>query len=341
LREATSSGEIVAAKNSAKSFSSGRKTLSPPARLMMSYSTPAPIAETDLNSTYSCATVLLGAGDRLIDRGQTRLGLLAELLGFVGRAEDATEVVDVGQQVIDLGGGAAVEAAAGGDVGGRAGLLELLDDCEPLLGGEPVRRRRDYRVRLHLQQVLARGRDVGADLGHVGDLGRYVLGQRVSRGLGLADQAGGQPAQGEPAARSATASCRRRAPVHGGPWVGVACCDLHVTQVDAGIEHRGHEGVAQHVRVHPRQLHPRILGEAAPGGAVPVHPGPAGQQNGAGGPLGDRPLNGAADGRRKRTSTILPPFPRTGARGGRAPHRGLRCCCRWPRRAAAPEPRAS
>ena len=39
---------------------------------------------------------------------------------------------------------------------------------------------------------------------------------------------------------------------HGGSGVGVAGGDLNVAQVDAGVEHRGHEGVAEHVRVHSR-----------------------------------------------------------------------------------------
>src|SRR4051812_9033105 len=42
---------------------------------------------------------------------------------------------------------------------------------------------------------------------------------------------------------------------HGGTWVGVACCDLHVSQIDTFVEHGGDKGVPQHVRVHPRQLH--------------------------------------------------------------------------------------
>jgi hypothetical protein len=35
-------------------------------------------------------------------------------------------------------------------------------------------------------------------------------------------------------------------------WSVVAGGDLDVAQVDAGVEHGGHEGVAQHVRTHPR-----------------------------------------------------------------------------------------
>ena len=39
---------------------------------------------------------------------------------------------------------------------------------------------------------------------------------------------------------------------HGGARVGVAGGDLHVAKVDARVEHGGDEGMAQHVRVHPR-----------------------------------------------------------------------------------------
>ena len=64
---------------------------------------------------------------------------------------------------------------------------------------------------------------------------------------------------------------------HGGAGVGVAGGDLDVAQVDAGVEHGGDEGVAQHVRVHPRQPDPGLVGEGvqASGGGVPVHPGAA------------------------------------------------------------------
>jgi hypothetical protein len=39
---------------------------------------------------------------------------------------------------------------------------------------------------------------------------------------------------------------------HGGARVGVSGGDLHVAQVDAGVEHGGDERVPQHVWVHPR-----------------------------------------------------------------------------------------
>ena len=45
---------------------------------------------------------------------------------------------------------------------------------------------------------------------------------------------------------------------HGGAGVGVAGGDLDVTQVDASIEHGGHERVSQHVRVRRRHPHPTL-----------------------------------------------------------------------------------
>ena len=50
---------------------------------------------------------------------------------------------------------------------------------------------------------------------------------------------------------------------HGGARVSVAARDLHVAQVDAGIEHGGDEGVPQHMRVDPRQVHSGDVGQAA------------------------------------------------------------------------------
>ncbi|HSE45791.1 MAG TPA: hypothetical protein VLA89_10750, partial [Gemmatimonadales bacterium] len=66
--------------------------------------------------------------------------------------------------------------------------------------------------------------------------------------------------------------------------LNVARCDLHIAEVDPGVEHGGDEGVRQHVRVHPRKSDSGLLGEAPQptGGAVPIHPGSAGgQQDGA------------------------------------------------------------
>ena len=39
---------------------------------------------------------------------------------------------------------------------------------------------------------------------------------------------------------------------HGGARVGVTGSDLDVTEVDAGVEHGGDEGVPEHMRVCPR-----------------------------------------------------------------------------------------
>jgi hypothetical protein len=50
---------------------------------------------------------------------------------------------------------------------------------------------------------------------------------------------------------------------HGGAWVGVARGDQYVAKVDSGFEHGGHEGVAQHVRMHARQRHSGVLGEVS------------------------------------------------------------------------------
>jgi len=38
---------------------------------------------------------------------------------------------------------------------------------------------------------------------------------------------------------------------HGGAGVGMACGDLDVAEVDAGVEHGGDVGVTEHVRMHP------------------------------------------------------------------------------------------
>jgi hypothetical protein len=48
---------------------------------------------------------------------------------------------------------------------------------------------------------------------------------------------------------------------HGGARVGAASSDLHVAEADASVEHGGHEGTPQHVRVHPRHSDSGGLGE--------------------------------------------------------------------------------
>jgi len=60
---------------------------------------------------------------------------------------------------------------------------------------------------------------------------------------------------------------------HSRSRVGAAGGDLPVADTDAGIEHGGHEGMAQHVRMHSR--HPYACGSSqvsqAPGRGVAVH----------------------------------------------------------------------
>jgi hypothetical protein len=58
---------------------------------------------------------------------------------------------------------------------------------------------------------------------------------------------------------------------HRGLWVGVAGGDLDVVQVNTGVEHRGDEGVPEHVWVHPWKPHASFSGEASqPRGAMAV-----------------------------------------------------------------------
>jgi hypothetical protein len=79
--------------------------------------------------------------------------------------------------------------------------------------------------------------------------------------------------------------------------------DLHVPQVDPGVEHGGHEGVPEHVGVHPREADASDGCELAqsPGCDVPVHPGAASvEQERSTGAIAGRPLDGAADRGRQR-----------------------------------------
>jgi hypothetical protein len=64
---------------------------------------------------------------------------------------------------------------------------------------------------------------------------------------------------------------------HGGARVGVSGGDLHVAQVDAGVEHGGDEGVPEHVWVHPGDPHAPDVGEMSEtkSGSVAVHPHPS------------------------------------------------------------------
>jgi hypothetical protein len=63
---------------------------------------------------------------------------------------------------------------------------------------------------------------------------------------------------------------------HGCPRVGVAGGDLDIPQIHARIEHGGDEGVAEHVRVRPRDRHaPSLCQAAQAAGGVAIHPGAA------------------------------------------------------------------
>jgi hypothetical protein len=60
---------------------------------------------------------------------------------------------------------------------------------------------------------------------------------------------------------------------HGCAGVGMAGCDWDVAKVNPGVEHRGHAGVAQHVRLHARGGDTGCECEVSEpaGGTVPVH----------------------------------------------------------------------
>lgn len=102
----------------------------------------------------------------------------------------------------------------------------------------------------------------------------------------------GVPIQGGP----------RTVVAHGGARVGVAGSDLDVAEVDACIEHGGHERVTQHVGVHASGGDPGRYGQGPQpsGGAVPIHPppGPRAEQR-AGVSSLDGAVHGPADGRRQ------------------------------------------
>lgn len=85
---------------------------------------------------------------------------------------------------------------------------------------------------------------------------------------------------------------------HGGTRVGVTSGDLHVAQADAGVEHGGHERVAQHVGVHPRHPDPRDVGQVLEptSGGVSVHSPTLGvAQEWPAGALIDGPVDGSGD----------------------------------------------
>jgi hypothetical protein len=72
-------------------------------------------------------------------------------------------------------------------------------------------------------------------------------------------------------------------------------CDLDVPEVHASVEHGGHEGVAEHVGMHPGGRDPGDLGQGAEpaSGTVAIHPvsGSTAQDGSAGAAVG-----GAVDG---------------------------------------------
>jgi len=71
----------------------------------------------------------------------------------------------------------------------------------------------------------------------------------------------------------------------------VAGGDLHVAEADARVEHGRHEGVPEHVGVHPGHPNPSRAGEELQpaGRRVPVHPHAIGVAQ-------DRPVVSAVDG---------------------------------------------
>ena len=101
---------------------------------------------------------------------------------------------------------------------------------------------------------------------------------------------------------------------HGGAGVGVACRDLDVAEVDAGVEHGCDEGVPAHVGVHPGDGDAGLLGQPPQpaGGAVSVHSATSGgEQDRADGPASDGLFDGSAEADGSGTRTILSPLPCT------------------------------
>ena len=98
---------------------------------------------------------------------------------------------------------------------------------------------------------------------------------------------------------------------HRGSGVGVAGGDLDVAEVDAGIEHGGDGGVAEHVRMDRRHPHTGGLSEDAKptGGGVPVHASATGvEQEWPGVTSADRLVESAADSRWKWNEDRLAAF---------------------------------
>jgi hypothetical protein len=89
---------------------------------------------------------------------------------------------------------------------------------------------------------------------------------------------------------------------HGGAGVGVPCGDLHIAQVDAGVQHRGDERVAEHVRMQFRHSGDGIGESAKPAGRrMPIHPRSATvQQDRPAQPISDGTVDRSPDRRRQR-----------------------------------------
>ena len=91
----------------------------------------------------------------------------------------------------------------------------------------------------------------------------------------------------------------------------MAGSDLHVPQVNPGVEHGRDEGMTEHVRVRPGDPHPGGFGEVpqAAGGGVAVHPGAAAvEQDRAAGTAGYGPVDGPRDGWWQRDQDDLGAF---------------------------------
>ncbi len=91
----------------------------------------------------------------------------------------------------------------------------------------------------------------------------------------------------------------------------MAGSDLHIPEVHASVQHGGDEGVTEHVRVRPGDLHASNFSQAlqAPGGGVAVHPGTPGvEQDWAAATGADRAVDGPAHGWWERDQDDLGAF---------------------------------
>ena len=134
---------------------------------------------------------------------------------------------------------------------------------------------------------------------------------------------------------------------HRGAWVGVTGGDLHVAQVNPGVEtnwHRCDEGMAKHVWMRLGCPYTGRFGEPsqAPGGRVPVHRGAAAVEQ-------DRPVSagagclvdGPAGGWRQRSQDDFGAFPANAQHPVAVLFAEVgQCWRRWPRRSAGRAARA-